>query len=88
MSQPQRRLGPVDLYARHRQQHRRTIDNYLHHGYIKGYRMPGVRALLIDFDEADAALAALPPTKVRANYGSRGNAEIVQLPARAVVVEQ
>ncbi len=82
-----RRLVSIQQYADHREQHRRTIDNYLERRYIRGYRVRGVRGVLIDLDEADAALAKLPTYLVRTGYGSHRNADIVFL-AEAEVVAQ
>lgn len=73
----ERRLVPFSYYARHRDRTDRTVRLWVSKGLIPAYRMPGVKAALIDIDEADAILDSLPATKVRKDFGSLGpNADV------------
>ena len=56
----------------------RSIRNWLHLGYITGYRVPTARAVRVDLDEILAALATNP--KMRGGLRSYGpKAKIVAL---------
>jgi len=47
----------------------RTIRNYISRGIIRGYRLPGGRAIRVDLDELDAALTEIPA--VQADHSGR-----------------
>ena len=65
----------------------RTVRNYIGAGHFPCYRVPGVRGVLVDLDEVDAAMRRLPARLVRPAYGSFGpKAVVITLPAQPVVV--
>ena len=65
----------------------RTVRRYIGEGYFTAYQMPGVRGVLVDLDEAEAAMRKIPGRRAKAGLGSYGpRAKIVRLPARPVVV--
>ena len=84
---PLRRLGSFEQAAAEHQVSSRTMRNYLGRGYFKAYRIRGVRGVLLDLDEVDAAMRRLPRKLGKAGFGSYGpKAEIIDLPPRAVIV--
>ena len=75
-----RRLGGVLVAARVLGRSERSIRNYVAKGYFPVYRAKGIKGVLIDVDEAKAALDALPSNRIIANFGSMGaNADIRDL---------
>lgn len=83
-----RNLATIPQYARRRGQNERTIRNYIGKGYFAVYRLGGFKGVLIDVDEADAALAKIPSAQVRRNYGHFGpNANVIDLSRRVEAVE-
>ena len=83
------RLASLDQTARYLGVSTRTVRHYLGHGYFAAYRTPGVRGLLFDLDEVDAAMKRLPTSKARAAHGSYGPKAVIRdLPRRAVVVAE
>jgi len=83
-----RRLVSTQQCASHEGVSERTIRNYIGKGYFPAYKMPGVRGLLVDLDEAESAMRKIPGRRAKAGTGSYGpNARIVRLPARPVVVD-
>jgi hypothetical protein len=66
----------------------RTFRRYVGKGFFPGYRAPGVRGLIVDSDEVDAALLRLPARVARPGYASYGpRADIRTLPLGAVPVD-
>lgn len=83
-----RRLVTIHQFAKHMQVAERTARNWASEGHFNLYRVPGIRGALVDLDEAEAAIRALPSTVVRPGFGSYGpKARVVDLPAQAVVVQ-
>ncbi len=78
-SLPSRRLGTLKHLAAYRRVSERTARNWAKAGYFPLYRMKGVPGVVVDIDEADAALDALPPGKIRANYGQFGGQTVRHL---------
>ncbi len=60
-----RLLVPVDVYAAMKGRTPKTVRNWASRGYFSLYQLPGERAVQVDVDEADAAIAALPATRIR-----------------------
>lgn len=82
-----RRLSSVEQNARRHSVSARTMRNYIGKGFFPAYRMPGVRGVLLDEYEVDAALRAIPAARAKAGVGSYGpNATIIDLPAQPVIV--
>ena len=76
-STTERRLVPFSFYARHRGRADRTVRLWVSKGLLPAYKVPGVRAALVDIDEADAILDSLPNTVIRKAFGSLGpNADV------------
>lgn len=67
-----RRLVSLEQFSRHMEVSTRTTRNWLSRGYFPGYRVPGARGVVIDLDEAEAAIRRLPSTIVRPGFGSYG----------------
>lgn len=66
----------------------RTFRRWIGLGHFPGYRSPGVRGLIVDSDEVDAALARLSPRIARPGYATYGpRADIRTLPLGAVPVD-
>src|SRR5215207_3900131 len=66
----------------------RTFRNYVAKGYFAAYRMPGVRGLVLDLDEVEAAMRRLPARRAKAGLAAYGpNAKIVNIPAQAILVD-
>jgi len=67
-----RTLVSVKQAAAHRGRSLRTIYEQIKAGFIPVYKVQGVRGVLIDIDEMDAALAQLPATRVhpKPRYGA------------------
>jgi excisionase family DNA binding protein len=85
-----RRLATFEQTGRHRGVSERTVRNWLGRGHFRGYKVPGIRAVLLDLDEVDAALTKLPASKVRSGsgFGFYGpNAVIVDLPPQAIITD-
>lgn len=82
-----RRLATFDQAARLYGVSARTFRNYVGRGLFPAYRMPGVRGLLLDLNEVEAAMRRLPARAAKAAFGSYGpNADIRTLAARPIVV--
>lgn len=65
----------------------RTVRRYIGAGHFPAYQMPGVSGVLVDLDEAQAAMRRVPGRRAKAGTGTYGpNARIVRLAARPVVV--
>ncbi len=71
-SLPGRRLGKLKHLAAHRGVSERTTRLWANKGYLTLYKVKGVAGVVIDLDEADAALDALPPGALRPTYGTFG----------------
>lgn len=68
---PQRRWATLPLLARHRKVSQRTTRIWAERGYLKLYRIAGVRGVCVDLDEADEALDALAEKGlINPNYGT------------------
>lgn len=89
-SQPtSRRLVSTQQCAIYESVSERTIRNYIAKGYFPAYRTSGIRGLVVDLNEVEAAMRRLPARRAKAAFGSYGpNADIRTLPARAVVVPE
>lgn len=74
-----RRLGTLRHLATHRSVSERTARNWASAGYLRLYKIKGVAGVLVDLDEADAALDALPPGTIRPTYGTFGGVPVVDL---------
>jgi len=61
----QRRLRDGAGAARFFQVGTDTITNWLHRGYIRAYRIDGVRALQYDLDEIERAFKVYGPARMR-----------------------
>lgn len=61
-----RHLLTVDKAASYRGCSGQTIRNYIAKGYFPAYRSDEYRGIVVDRDEMDSALAALPLAKVQA----------------------
>jgi hypothetical protein len=49
--------------------------------------MAGIRGVLVDLDEVDAALGQLPASKVRGGFGSYGpKARVIDIPVQPIIV--
>lgn len=84
-----RNWATIPQYARKRRQNERTIRNYIGKGYFPVYRTAKSKGVLIDVDEADAALAKIPSARARNSYGEFGpNAKIIDVRRRVVAVER
>jgi hypothetical protein len=60
----------------------RTISNMISRGDLTGYRLPGVRAIRVDLNEAEALVKAVPTAfKPKVPFGPK--AHIVQVEAQA-----
>lgn len=85
---PQRRFVSLHQFSIHMAVSERTVRNWIGQGHFPAYRVPGVRGVTVDIDEAEAAIRRLPSTVVRPGFGTFGpNAEIRTLPRRAVIVD-
>jgi hypothetical protein len=74
------RLVPLRLLARHRDVSERTCRNWARLGHLKLYRVRGISSVLVDIDEADAALDALVESgQVRPGYGRFGGVPVIDL---------
>lgn len=72
-------LVPVSVAAREMGVHDDTLRRYIRRGYFPAYRVPSKRGVLVDVAEASDALARLPKSAVRPDYGSFGpRARIVE----------
>jgi hypothetical protein len=84
---PARRLGTLKHYATYRGVSYRTTRVWAQRGYFPLYRLPGMKAVVVDVDEADAALAALPPGTIRPGYATfKGNAPAPIRPAATTLI--
>ena len=82
-----RRLISLHQAATHVGVTDRSIRNYIGRGHFPAYRVPGVRGVMLDLDEVDAAMRRLPARLVRPGFGTFGpKAVIIDLPAQPVVV--
>lgn len=71
-------LVKLNDYAHYRGVDQSTVRNWIAQGYFPAYRAPGARGILVDLDEAEAALAKLPNVgRPYARYGA--NAKIIDL---------
>lgn len=85
---PRQRLVTLHQFSRHMSVSERTVRNWISEGHFPAYRVPGVRGVVVDLDDAEAAIRRLPSTKVRPGFGSFGpNADIRTLNQRPIVVE-
>lgn len=67
----------------------RTVRRYIGEGYFTAYQMPGVRGVLVDENEAKAAMRRIPGRRAKAGTGSYGpRAKIVRLAARPIIVDK
>jgi hypothetical protein len=81
-----RLYASVAEYGDHQEVTHVTVQNWLRLGHIEGYRVKGIRGVLIDIEAADAELAKLPPTVVRPGRKAFGpKARIKNI---AVIVEE
>ena len=80
-SLPSRRLGTLKHLAAYRRVSERTARNWAKAGYFPLYRMKGIAGVVVDLDEAEAALDALPPGAIRPNYGTFGGQPVRHLVA-------
>lgn len=75
--QADRRLGTIAHFARHREVNDRTVRYWVKRGHFPVYRVGGVKGVVIDFDEADRLLSALPAGTIKPGFGSFGpNADV------------
>jgi len=66
----------------------RSFRRWIGLGHFPAYRSPGVRSLIVDSDEVDAALLRLSPRLARPGYATYGpRADIRTLPLGAVPVD-
>lgn len=74
-------LRPVGETARHFQVSTTTIENWLHRGFIRAYRVDGQRTLLYNLDEIDRAFRVHSP-KMRdgRRRGAKGRVVAVVVP--------
>jgi hypothetical protein len=67
---PQREWGTLRMLARRRGVTERTARNWASAGHLKLYRVAGVKGVVVDVNEADAALDRLEKQgKIRPGYG-------------------
>ena len=85
MSNTNRRLVTLDQFAHRAGISQRTVRRYIGDGHFPAYQVPGVQGIMVDLDEALAALRRIPNRRTQ-TYGP--NAKIVRLPAQAVVVPE
>jgi len=70
---PQRRWATLPMYARHRGRSERVVRLWARKGYLTLYRTAGYRGVIVDMDEADAALSALADKGlIRPDHGTFG----------------
>lgn len=77
-----RRLLPQPRLAQTVQVGTETVTNWLHRGYIKGYRVEGTRVLHFDLDEVERAFKIYGPAKMRDGRRRGAKGRVV----RAVIV--
>ncbi len=70
--QSELRLGTVNHFARYMGVNPRTVRNWIARGYFPVYRKRGISGVVIDIDEAETVIRALPPTVVKLHYGTFG----------------
>jgi hypothetical protein len=81
-----RRLGTFEQAAEENRVAERTVRNYLGQGHFKGYRMRGVRGLLLDLDEVAVAMRDI---RRKGGWGTYGpDAVIIDIPRQPVVVPE
>lgn len=88
---PSRRLVTLRQAAAYLGVVERSIRNYIGAGHFPAYRVRGVRGVMVDLDEVDAAMRKLPARVARPGYGQYGpKATIVDLGAhlRGVVLPE
>lgn len=74
---PQRRWATLPMLARERGVTDRAARRWAKVGYLRLYKIPGVRGVCVDLDEANAALDALIASgKVKPDYGTFGGQPI------------
>ncbi len=66
------RWGTLTHLARHRNVSERTARLWAQKGYLNLYRIRGVRGVVVDLDEADRMLNALPPGTIKPGWGTFG----------------
>lgn len=91
-SLPQRNLGTLAHLAAHRGVTVRAARMWAEKGYLTLYKAHGVRGVVVDLDEADAALDALAAKGlIRPGYGTFGGQQVQPISApvrrRAEVVQ-
>lgn len=60
-----RRFWSQEQAAARWQVHPKTVRNWISRGLITGYRLPGMRAVRVDPDEIERAMAVIPATVAR-----------------------
>ncbi len=78
-SLPGPRWATLKMLATYRRVSDRTARNWAKAGYLRLYRIKGVVGVVVDLNEADAALDALPPGTIRPNYGTFGGQPVRSL---------
>ena len=61
-----RNMARISAAADHFQVNTKTLRRRIDDGTITGYRL-GTRVLMVDLDEVEQALSAVPPTSVKAD---------------------
>jgi hypothetical protein len=86
-AQRPRRWGTFAHAAREQGVSERSVRNYLAKGYFPAYRMRGIKGVLLDLDEIEAAMRKLPSRLAKAGVGAYGpKAVILEIPPQVIIV--